>query len=281
MDICINELSLTGQYASKEDCVDRGISPMVGVIRRLEESCDIVLYKHTSLYQRMATNSDTLHALLTGNFSREKDEIRKFKLLLAKLFTDPYWENSPKHSFIDVYLMSGKNVTGSSLAESCERDRSIISFIHDEFKDISIIVMKNATEQIELDNFFYEQNCIGVMWQRGNMSFEKYICCKYRGSKLNFSQIDPGDGFNLLTVENETLFEDAFRLFDQLSWTQIIVSDGLDYKEYTNKQKEKIAIFKSKKIYKFRITRKYRCFGHVENGVFYVLMFDLTHKLSD
>ena len=77
------------------------------------------------------------------------------------------------------------------------------------------------------------------------------------------------------------MFADAFRIFAELSWADIYNSEGLDYKEYTNKQKDSFAIFRSKKIFKFRITQKYRCSGEVVNGVFHVLMFDLTHKLSD
>ena len=77
------------------------------------------------------------------------------------------------------------------------------------------------------------------------------------------------------------MFADAFRIFAELSWADIYNSEGLDYKEYTNKQKDSFAIFRSKKIFKFKITQKYRCFGEVVNGVFHVLMFDLTHKLSD
>ena len=36
-----------------------------------------------------------------------------------------------------------------------------------------------------------------------------------------------------------------------------------------------------KGIKKFRITQRNRCFGYVNNGIFYVLRFDLDHELSD
>lgn len=36
-----------------------------------------------------------------------------------------------------------------------------------------------------------------------------------------------------------------------------------------------------KGVKKFRITQRNRCFGYVDNGVFYVLRFDLDHELSD
>lgn len=34
-------------------------------------------------------------------------------------------------------------------------------------------------------------------------------------------------------------------------------------------------------IKKVKITQRNRCFGYVDNGVFYVLRFDLDHELSD
>ena len=77
------------------------------------------------------------------------------------------------------------------------------------------------------------------------------------------------------------MFADAFRIFAELSWADIYNFEGLDYKEYTNKQIYAFAMFRCKKIFMFRITQKYRCSGKVVNGVFHVLMFDLTHKLSD
>jgi len=36
-----------------------------------------------------------------------------------------------------------------------------------------------------------------------------------------------------------------------------------------------------KGIKKFRITKRNRCFGYLENGIFYVLRFDFEHELSD
>ncbi len=69
-----------------------------------------------------------------------------------------------------------------------------------------------------------------------------------------------------------------------MSWNDISISDGLDYKEYSpNKENNwfKNTKFSDKKIYKFRVTQKYRCFGYRELDTFYVLMFDIEHKISD
>lgn len=280
MEVCINELSLTGQYTSKDNFVKEGIYPVLEVLKLLESESNIDLYKTYSLYQRKITSTDTLLSILSGQQSRKDDEIRKFKVFLSRLFKEPYWENNPKHSCSDIYMNKLENVTGSSLAESCERDKSILSFNHNDFKENLILIIKNEKVQFEIDNYCHKANCIEIMRKRGMVDFETYIRNKFK-SKLNFTEIDLKNGFNLVRCEDESLFEDAFRLFDELPWEQIYMSDALDYKEYKNKQKNTISNLRSKTIHKFRISQKIRCFGYVRNGIYFVLMFDLTHKLSD
>lgn len=127
-------------------------------------------------------------------------------------------------------------------------------------------------------------SCFGILEtlrRCGAVGFGDYVRDRYVRGKLNFDRLADKAGFGLLTPREETQFEDAFRLSDALSWTEIYVYDALDYKEYTNARKDSIALFRSKKIYKFRTSGKFRCFGEVAGGVFYVLLFDLTHKLSD
>lgn len=97
---------------------------------------------------------------------------------------------------------------------------------------------------------------------------------------MDFSKINIKKGFDLLTNDSDkNLFLDAFRKFNELDWTQIHVDDALDYKKYNNSKQYFSRIPNT--IYKFRASEKYRCFGYVEERVFYVLRFDLSHKLSD
>lgn len=272
---------MTGQYATQEECIRKGIFPMIEILREIEHSSS-TLYKTYSLYTCKATNKgDTLHDILINSRTRSRDEVRRFKLLLSKIFAEPYWEDAPKHSRTDLYMMGSTPVSGTSLAEACERDKLILSFVHEEFCSGNIEVLKNKVTSIFLVSFSQREEYIEMLRVRGIISFQTYVNFVYQDSKLNFSSIDGHNGFNLIAEEDETLFLDAFRKFNQLSWAEIYQSDGLDYKEYTNTQKETISIFHSKKIHKFRISQKYRCFGEVINGVFHVLMFDLTHKLSD
>lgn len=279
MDICLNEWSLEGQFASETECLEQAVYPLLDVLRRMERAAH-VLYKTYTLYERRVTPSVTLHALLTGCTSRDRDELRRLKTLLARLFDHPYWEDAPRHSGADDYTCCGVPAGGTSLAEACERDRLLLSFLHPAFSALSVEVRKNGTG-VELGNFHECGGYMETLRRRGAIAFADYVRFRYGRGKLNFDRLAGKSGFGLLTAREEAEFEDAFRLFDTLSWTEIYVYDALDYKEYTNARKDSIALFRSKKIYKFRTSGKFRCFGEVSGGVFYVLLFDLTHKLSD
>lgn len=280
MEICINEWSLTGQYTSEQEYIDKGLFPVIEVLRSMESSpyqCYII----STLYGCYVTPTHTLYRILTDTKSRQSDEIRRFKsLLISKLSVGPYWDMAPKHSATDLFLMDTKDVGGTSLAEACERDQTILSFWHIDFVNPQINIQKNKVV-IPLQNIFNIASYIEYRWERGDISFQGYITFQCRYSKLDFSYIDTKEGFSLISIADEALFADAFRMFREMSWAEIRKLDGFDYKEYTNVQKNSIAILKSRKVHKFRIGQKYRCFGEENKGVFHVLMFDLTHKLSD
>lgn len=280
MDICINELSLSGQYTSEQEYIEKGLFPMVEVLRGMDSS-PYECYMISTLYGCHITPTDTLYSLLTASKLRQSDEIRRFKSLLAKkLSIGPYWDLAPKHSVTDCFKMGTKEIGGTSLAESCERDKVILSFSHNEFAGHCVEIFKNEFSVL-LRNLFSITNLVELMREQGDISFKQYLAFQSRNSKLDFTKIDEREGFALISTQEESLFADAFRMFRELSWEDIRKPSGLDYKEYTNKQKDSVTILKSKRIHKFRIGQKYRCFGEEINGVFYVLMFDLTHKLSD
>ncbi len=116
------------------------------------------------------------------------------------------------------------------------------------------------------------------------MSLKKYITTHFGGGKLDFSLIDDTYGFSLIDNENQNEFIDSFRKFEELDWNAIATDKGLDYKTY-NKNKKSRRYFSDnlwkKGIKKFKITQWNRCFGYVNNGIFYVLRFDLDHELND
>ena len=88
--------------------------------------------------------------------------------------------------------------------------------------------------------------------------------------------------FPLLTMRTKTSL--LIHSTNLKNWIAIATDKGLDYKTY-NKNKKSKRYFSDeqwkKGIKKFRITQRNRCFGYVNNGIFYVLRFDLDHELSD
>lgn len=276
MEILINELSLSGQFDTIEHFMKTGLRPFIKALSDIDFQSNL-LYKKYDFFQSKITPNHTIYDTLTGNISRQHDEIRRLKSQLSKLFDNPYWEVHPKQCPNDVYIYNGNNVYGSSLAEACERDRVVLSFYHNEFQFTQLSVYKDENI-IRLDNLFERGHYTQVAYQRNSIRFDVYCVKMFSDSKLNFSKIDLKKGFSLIKKEEESLFLDGFRKFSELSWQQIFVDDALDYKEFNNK-----IYFKSlnEQIFKFRISQKYRCFGYVKDSIFFVLQFDLDHKLSD
>jgi len=276
-EILINELSLSGQFNSVYEFINSALIKFNALLNEIKGP-NVLLYKKHIFYESRITRDITIYNILVGTISRQYDEIRKMKSGIACLFEDPYWENNQKHSPDILYLFMGNCVTGQSLAEACERDRIVISFTHPDFSSGCLLILKEKTE-VTLDNLVNRIDYIETAYNKNIISCEEYCKKKFKGDKLDFSRINPKESFNILSKEDESLFVDGFRKFTELTWSQITVDDAFDFKEY----KDRKGYFKSlnKKVHKFRISQKYRCFGYIEQGIFYVLLFDLSHKMSD
>lgn len=276
MEILLNELSLDGQFESAESFAISAIPPILGLFKIID-SKDLI-YKNYEFYSRKVTSTENIHEVLTGTSSRTLDEIRRFKSYLANLFEEPYWESDQKHSSVNTYSLFNNNVNNTSIAEACERDKAVISFAHPFYLTKKLNVFKDE-EEISIHNLSEANDYLNSCLEENLIDFADYCAKKFNGkTKLNFSNFTQKESFGLLHKENESVFLEAFQKFDNLSWQEIIVDDGLDYKAYDKKIFYKEVEFNK---YKFRVTKKFRCFGYVESSVFYVLCFDLTHKLSD
>ena len=277
MEILINELSLFGQYATVDEFAEQALPSLLLTLRDFNPAKD-QLFKKEDFYTSKITNEHTLHDLIIGRLSRKYDEIKRFKSLLANLFEDPYWEADMRQSADSKYTYKTSDIWGSSLAEACERDKVVLSFVHEDFSDRVLAINKDS-ELMNIENLFDKGHYLELCWQRKYISFEDYCKGKFAGNKLEFSQISSREGFNLIVSESDQrIFLDGFRKFSELTWHQISVDDGLDYKEFNNRKFFRDIPYQ---IHKFRINQRYRCFGYINEGVFYVLLFDLDHRLSD
>ena len=279
MDILINELSLVGQYSSVKRFITHGLFEITNVLIDISIT-DNTLLKKYDFFNSNITNDITLHSLLKSNISREYDLLRKFKSELFQLIEDPFWESDKRHSDRDTFLFNSENINNSSLAEACERDRVVVSFVHDNFITLKLPVIKNK-ENITIDNLYDKNHFLELGRSRDEITFEAYVKNKFKKTNLDFSLIDNRNGFALLnTQDEETAFLSTFEKFIQMNWTDISQDDGLKYKPYNDLEKFK-KTYPGKKICKFRTSQLYRCFGYREDDTFFVVRFEIEHDLSD
>lgn len=164
MELLLNELSLSGQFTSIDDFVEHGVRNVLQIFAELLDE-DQVLKKY-NFYSSAVLPTQSIYDVLTGSVSRTCDELRKFKVYLSRLFDKPYWEDSLRHDADSKYLFGAISVSSTSLAEACERQRIIISFNHNSFRNTSIAVYKNG-EYVVVDNLFEEGHYTTLLHTRG------------------------------------------------------------------------------------------------------------------
>ena len=100
----MNELSLSGQYASREIFVEEILPSLIKILDEIQNLFNATIYKSQQFHSSRVTETDTIHDILIGNLSRQYPSIKKFKTqLLSILFADPYWEKTRKHLEGDSY----------------------------------------------------------------------------------------------------------------------------------------------------------------------------------
>lgn len=289
MDCILNELSLNGQYKDIDDFEKSGVKPLSAVLHDISVLGVELLYKKSDFYNSKVTPNETFHNIIFSRAAKVNDSMRRMKSQLAKLQNRPFWDEDVQHDVNKKYLWvrtgdDDMEVTLTSVAEAQARQACLISFAESEFLSEKLNVRIEEDDMMEsVPNVWKGRQLGEVLLQSGDISFETY-CSSNRFNKLNFDKLSAKNGFNLVSDENIALFKSAFEKFEVLLWSQIVRDDGLDYKEF-NRNRKTTSYFSDDEwylgIHKFRIDQRIRCFGNTINGVFYVLRFDLDHKLSD
>lgn len=169
MDILLNELSLSGQYASREIFVEEILPTLIGVLDEIQKLFKATIYKNHEFYLSKVTKTDTIHDILLGDLSRQYPSLRKIKRqFVSPLFAEPFWEDSRKHSENYSYTYEENDICNHSVAEACERDKVIISFRDSKpYKAETLSILKNGNEQIGIDNLVNAGHYSNVLHQRG------------------------------------------------------------------------------------------------------------------
>jgi hypothetical protein len=107
---------------------------------------------------------------LSGQFISEDEFLKnltKVLSLLAKVVNNPpFWNDTQKHLTGDTYQYNGILVNGSSLCESCERDKIVLSFKHDNYlhnildiyKNTNLVKVINVIDRIKFLDFLYSKS---------------------------------------------------------------------------------------------------------------------------
>ncbi|GHT38307.1 hypothetical protein AGMMS49965_01230 [Bacteroidia bacterium] len=219
MEILINELSLTGQFATETQFISKALLPLSSLLKELDNSQDTLLKKQ-DFWQVYVTPTKTLHDILTT----QTDETTRFKSLLANLIGEPFWESSQKHLATDTYLYSGTNLYGQSLAETVERDKIVISFIHTDFARTKLSVAKNTTI-VEIDNLFEKGHYIEVAYQRKTLPYSNYFERKFDNGR--FTLLD-----NIERFRQTNRIEQGQRVYQEISTNNYWYLDNLHKTHY-------------------------------------------------
>ncbi len=274
MDVVLNELSLDAQYATETMFLD-DLQKVVKITTLFEKLQGIVLLKNQNLWNSKITTTKTLQQLL---YIKGNPLLTKLRANLLKLTSNPpYWEEDRRHNCEEnTYLYRNNDICNSGIAESVERDRSILSFTHDVFQDTSLLVHKNDSD-VCIDNFLNFKSTLLSLLKTGAIDENSFCKYYFHETNLDFVLLNDARGFSQFGSLEKKQFIEQFKLFSKMDWDEIVSSDGLQYKRYENT----LVGFETKNIYKFRVSQLYRCYGFRVDDVFYVVHLEVDHTLSD
>lgn len=290
MEYILNELSLNGQYPGIEEFYTSGLSHINNILNEIRIS-NALLLKKSDFYGREVMPGVQLYQILYNEGARINDSIRRMKVTLGALQKRPYWdENSCQDSAV-VYRRVDEgleaDISGSGVAEAFARGGCTVSFGLSDYEVDTIGIKCSDDKEEDEPHVIHNLHRAGmlpdVLFKSGVIGIDEYIPGKFR-TKLDFSETDASHGLNLIDNVNSAVFIDSFRNFEEKDWQQILTDKGLDYKPFSNNRKTR-RFFSTeqwrKGVYKFRIDKEIRCFGHREDDIFYVWRIDLDHRLSD
>ncbi len=287
MDILLNELSLHSQFENIDDFLDNSFSRFVRIFHFLNK-IENPLLKNYNFYNCQITDNESFYSLVTNRkLNRISDSVRKYKTLLDKIPNEPYWEANQQQDINSKYFWNNEDVSGSSIAESYAREAILISFCPSRIITNPLVVTQ-ADNKKEISNYTDNSKLVEFLYANKHISFSQYCNEHFKDTKLNFEYINTEKSFNSIqTVDDESEFLNSFNLFCNMTWQSIIEQGGkgknkvgLAYQQHHN-QDDFASYNISYSIDKFRCSKRYRAFGYRKGNVFYLLEFDLTHKLSD
>ena len=284
MAILINELSLKGQFIDEDSFID-SLKPLLQIIKLIKQLELTLLKNYTFVNSKVTLHSNFLQIVNSSNQKIKQNT--SIRLLKSYLLSKPYWNDTQIHNCnTDNYTFNTNNICNTSLAESSQRDKVVISFKHKNFLDKLLDIEKNNSI-LKICNISDKNLFLDYLLSINEINILIFCKEKFKTTNLNFDLLEDGYGFDILDDNQKNEFINSFNMFSSMTWNNISNSDGLEYKKYNKPKKKKLkawfrkGIYKNTDIYKFRTTQGYRCFGYREEDIFNILRFEIDHSISD
>ncbi len=184
MQILINELSLHEQFNSIDDFA-LSLIDIIKMYQVIILNNQFEISKISNLWSFKPTTQKSLHDILK---IKANDKITKFKSVLAS-FTqkEPFWDIDPKHLNTDEYICKcTSKKSGYSIAESCERDKLVLSFSSTNFIDNEISVCKNNNNNYSIRNFYSKDNFLDYLINNDTNYLILFCQQRFENHKVDF-----------------------------------------------------------------------------------------------
>lgn len=275
-ELLLNEKSLDGQFGSLEEFYDT-LPEMSRNLKVLKET-DVILQKHTSIYQQKISGNVTLYDLSNkkGNVAPEyRAKMTQWKRQLSNLMCMPFWNEEIEND-------------EDSILEAARRGTNVLSFLHERYNDVVLDVFCED-KPCKVRSSVSTGHLVEGMFQKKYIDRLDYIKNKYQDGRIRMNYIDTEiDTVNVLEKkEFEELLEGLERFQAALTWEDIMRDRFFDYKRYQPSSRKRDAfakgMFSNKHIDKFRCGQhsQVRCFGYREEDLFYVILIERDHRYSD
>lgn len=287
MELLLNELSFHNQFESFEHFQNSALIEIIYFLN-LQKSGTVYFLKKSDFYSNKIYDDKSLQEILISKDKDGKsDEIRKLKSQLINIINDPYWDNNKLCNNKSKYSYIKSLVNDTCLAEGYERNSNIVSLNPSNFNIDKLHIKKDDLIKT-LNNYYSFKIFITKLYKDKIIEFDFFCKNYFTGSKLNFSLVNSVESFKHISKKSdEDEFLSSFKMFEEMDWKDILKQGGkannkagLAYTKYHD-QKYFSKYSPKSHIYKFRTSQKYRVFGFRVDSIFYVLEFDLSHRLSD
>lgn len=176
MGYILNEFSLDGQFEDTEYFIESLYENTLPVLKKLDEK-QIRLLKSYNIYTSKVTENKSFQDILQD---RSYSEIRDIKRLLVQLLLDdPYWDDESKCVQQSIYECEfTEEINNHCIAEALERNTSLLSFEHDNFKLNKIDITKDD-EQKSINNIYDKESMLLELLNSNKIDYNEYLCEKY------------------------------------------------------------------------------------------------------